>query len=67
MWKDNLYHGSGFLKSKDHTYQGDFSQGLKKGHGIQKWINSSKFYEGEFDNDLFDGNGLLKFNDKKYY
>lgn len=45
---------------------GEYSNGLKKGKGLFKWIDNS-CYEGDIYNNIIHGKGIYKWSDGKIY
>ena len=48
------------------VYEGEWSNNLKEGKGIQTWTDGEK-YEGNFKNSNFEGKGVLYYKDGDRY
>lgn len=53
-WREDLYHGPGILKLNGCMYDGLFEDGVKSGHGVEKFSDGF-IYEGGYKDDLFHG------------
>lgn len=63
-WDDNVFSGSGTLKSPtEGTYEGDFRNGKKDGTGTFTWADGT-VYEGEWKNDEMSGKGTYRSADR---
>lgn len=66
---DPIFEESGNVQPteecKNH-YIGDWSYGMKNGHGIFNWADGS-VYEGDFKDDQFHGKGEYTRADGKHY
>lgn len=62
----NKKHGSGFLKMKGCTYQGDFQEDAKHGCGALSW-DDGRMYVGQFCNGTFDGFAVMSWPDGRLY
>ena len=65
--KNGKKNGKGFMTYSDKsTYDGEWLNDLKNGHGVQKLANGDK-YEGNFKNNLMDGYGTYTFKNGRIY
>jgi len=66
-FKDGEFDGSGYYRTRNYTYKGQFTAGKKNGKGKLESFNTKSIYEGEFKNDMKEGYGIEKFNDGSIY
>lgn len=59
-------HGTGFLKMKGCTYQGDFQEDAKHGCGTLSWDDGRR-YVGQFCDGKFDGFAVMSWPDGRLY
>ena len=57
QFKNDKFHGKGYYRSAlGITYEGDYVNGIKEGHGKYTLVNGDVF-EGAFKNGKFNGQG----------
>lgn len=61
-----LYHGEGKLTSPLLTYEGQFSESLYDGYGVQT-LEDGSLYEGDFSEGLYSGQGKFTYPDGRVY
>ena len=66
-FKDGLFDGNGYYKTKTYIYKGEFLSNKKNGKGKLEYLNKKSVYEGEFKNDMKNGYGEEKYNDGSMY
>ena len=66
-FKDGEFDGSGYLRTRNYTYKGQFTAGKKNGKGKLESFDTKSIYEGEFKNDKKEGYGIEKFKDGSIY
>ena len=66
-FKDGVFNGSGYYRTRNYTYKGQFIAGKKSGKGKLENLTTKSIYEGEFKNDMKEGYGIEKFNDGSVY
>ena len=56
-----MFSGSGYYRTKEGIYEGNFSENHKNGLGKFIW-NENKFYEGNWENGKQHGEGVFTKN-----
>jgi hypothetical protein len=57
QWEGDKMHGQGvFISCTRDRYEGNFSYGLKSGHGTMRYYNGN-IYSGQWRNDTLWGKG----------
>ena len=57
IWKNDMYHGKGNLKTNEFVYTGEFVEGKFNGYGIIEYIIKEAVYKGFFKDGLKHGKG----------
>ncbi len=63
---DDKPSGKGVLDFPEGTYEGEFVDGKRNGHGIETLLSGKK-YEGNFQRNLYHGEGKLMLEDGSMY
>ena len=56
-----FYYGNGM------RYEGDFSNNMREGHGVEYYHGESVRYNGNWKNGLYDGSGQYFDQEQSYY
>ena len=67
MFKKNVFDGPGRLIKNQDVFQGNFTNGIRDGKGVQKVTQGSKvnFYEGDWKDNKKHGKGVEKWKNEK--